>query len=430
MKKKRNLLYFVFIIFLFPLSYVFLNPYLNFDTMSAVVFLITITFLIIKNRKVLDFQPLLKLLNIPIIYAVLWKTKFGLNFMDKVAKKYRELVKLVGYCFVGFGFFGMIFISVNILIMLFKLFVTPKEASQGVALVLPLTNIPGLGYLSFWHFLITIFITVLIHEFAHGIVARAHNVPIKSSGLGVFSLLVPLFPLAFVEPEEKKLNKESDIVQYSIFSAGPMINVVFALLILLITALVLVPVENNITQPIGFSFSGLLDNYSAQEQGMQPGMIINNVDGVETLDYQSFSSEIGQLEPGQQLNLGTTNGSFIITTKPSPDDPGAGYIGILQIRNERRIDDKYSFWGNAFFWFRGLFKWLYFINVAVGLMNLLPLMITDGGRMLKTALEKIFKDSKKADKLWVFISIIFIFTLLFAMVIKYSLSLFSLLGFG
>ena len=197
MKKKSNILLATILIFSF--SYFAFNKYVNFDTMSAVLFLLIVGFLVINNRKILDFQVLVGISKLPLVYAVLWKTKFGLKFMDKVASKYRELVKLAGYCFIGFGFFGMIFISVNILFMLFNLFVSPKEASQGIALVLPLTNIPGIGYLSFWHFLITIFITVLIHEFAHGILARAHNVPVKSSGLGVFSLLLPIFPLAFVE---------------------------------------------------------------------------------------------------------------------------------------------------------------------------------------------------------------------------------------
>lgn len=429
MKKKRfNVVFVLFMVFLFPISYFTFNKYINFDTMSAIVFIVVVAFLIIKNRKVLDFQPILKIMNIPLIYAVLWKTKFGIKFMDKIASKYREIVKLIGYCFIGFGFFGMIFISINILIILFNLFVTPAQTSQNFSLILPLTNIPGVGYLSFWHFLIALFLTVLVHEFAHGIVARAHNVPIKSSGLGVFALLVPLFPLAFVEPSEKKLLKESDIVQYSIFSAGPMLNIILAAVVLLLTAFVMIPIENNITHPMGLSFGALMDNYSAQEAGMEAGMVINEVNGVEVLDYQSFSDEIGELKPEQELVLGTLNGTFTIVTKSSPDDSEKGYIGILQIRNERRINNEYALFGGFFFWLRGLLKWLYFINVGIGLMNLLPLMITDGGRMLKIALERMFKDSKKADKVWLFIGIVFIFTLLFAMVVKYSLSLFSLLG--
>ena len=56
---------------------------------------------------------------------------------------------------------------------------------------------------------------VINHEFGHGVVARAHGLKIQSSGI---FLLGPLFG-AFVEPNEKQLKKQNDIVQYSIYSA-------------------------------------------------------------------------------------------------------------------------------------------------------------------------------------------------------------------
>ena len=235
MKNKSGIL--LTAIFLFSFSIFFFNKYVNFDTLSAILFIMITGFLVIINRKKLDFQILLKISKIPLLYAVLWRTEFGLKFMDRFASRFRELIKLFGYCFIGFGFYGMIFISIQMVFVLIGLFISPKETSQGFSLVLPLTNIPGIGYLSFWHFLIAIFITVLVHEFAHGILARAHNIPVKSSGLGVFSILLPIFPIAFVEPDEKKLSKEKDIVQYSIFAAGPMANIILPFIILLLFSL-------------------------------------------------------------------------------------------------------------------------------------------------------------------------------------------------
>jgi|TARA_B100001971_G_scaffold179314_1_gene174718 membrane-associated protease RseP (regulator of RpoE activity) len=418
-------------ILLFSFSIFFFNKYVNFDTLSAILFIVITGFLVIINRKKLDFQILLKISKLPLLYAVLWRTEFGLKFMDRFASRFRELIKLLGYCFIGFGFYGMIFISINMIFLLFNLFLSPKEASQGVSLVLPLTNIPGLGYLSFWHFLIAIFVTVLIHEFAHGILARAHNIPIKSSGIGVFSILLPIFPIAFVEPDEKKLIKEKDVVQYSIFAAGPMANIILAFIILLLFPYVSnpnlsAPFEEKITYPIGFSFNDVMDDFSAMKQGMKPGMIINEVNGVEVLSYQDFSDEIGILKPNQELTLDTTNGTFTLIAKPSPDNPKTGLMGIQDIRNERRIKDEYKSISVPFFWLKSLIKWLFLINLMIGLINLLPLMITDGGRMLKTALEKNFKDAKKANKLWVLIGVFFIFTLLFALVIRYTFQFFLL----
>lgn len=423
-------MFIVFILALFPVSYVTFKNYMNFDNMSAILALIIVIYLIIRNKKILDFQIMLHISKIPILYAILWRTKFGLNFMDKIATKYREFVKLLGYCFIGFGFFGLIFVSINIIFMLYNLFLKPIETSQSVALVLPLTNIPGLGYLSFWHFFIAIFVTVLVHEFAHGIVARAHNVPIKSSGLGVFSILLPIFPLAFVEPDEKKLEKEKDVVQYSIFAAGPMVNIILAFLLSLLIINIVNPIYTDMTHPIGFSFSGLSEGHPAQQAGMKPRMIITEVNGVEMTHYENFSTEFEDLKPGDMLNIITDQGQFNIETVESPDNPSKGFIGIQGISNEREINPGFENYGPIYFWFKDLLKWLFILNFIIGLMNLLPLIITDGGRMLKTALSRIVNNQEKANKVWIYIGVIFIFTLLSAMVIRYGQKLLVLFGIG
>ena len=80
--------------------------WLNFDTGSAIVFVLVLGVLTLLNHKTLTFQKMLSIGKVPLVYAVLWKTRFGIGFMDRVAKKYRETVKLIGYCFIGFGFFG------------------------------------------------------------------------------------------------------------------------------------------------------------------------------------------------------------------------------------------------------------------------------------------------------------------------------------
>ncbi len=423
-------MYSIFTVFLFYGSYFLFNKYINFDTLSAILFLIIIGILVLKNRKNLTLQKII----FPLLYAVLWRTKFGLKFMDKVANKYKEFIKLVGYCFIGFGFYGMVLISINFISLLFKLIITPKEASQGISLVLPLTNIPGIGYLSFWHFLISIFVIVLIHEFAHGIMARAHNVPIKSSGIGIFSLVVPIFPVAFVEPDEKKLEKEDDVVQYSVFAAGPMINISLAFIILLalpyvVNPLESAPFEETITYPIGMSYTELTANYSAEKQGMLPGEIINKVNGKETLEYESFVNELSGVKPGQTITINTLNNTYTLTTMADPNNPSKGLIGIGgKFQNERRIKKEFENIKAPYYWVKGLIRWLFLLNFFIGLINLLPLMITDGGRMLKVALNKLIINKKKANKIWTYVGMIFIFTLLFALAVSYGLKLLSLFG--
>ena len=93
-------------------------------------------------------------------------------------------------------------------------------------------NVPGLGILPFWYWLIAIFVIAVVHEFSHGIVARAHNIPVKHTGLAFFGPIIG----AFVEPDEKKLRAGKDITQYSVYAAGAFSNVILALLALLLLA--------------------------------------------------------------------------------------------------------------------------------------------------------------------------------------------------
>ncbi|MDO8656448.1 MAG: site-2 protease family protein, partial [Nanoarchaeota archaeon] len=168
-------------------------------------YLLVIGFLI-YHRKRIDTQA-------KVIF--LFRTKWGLQWMDKYSKKFREWVILLGYIGVGAGYVGLIVISYVLIKNLVDLIIKPAAVS-GVSLVLPGINVPGLGVLPFWYWIIAIFIIALVHEFSHGIVARAHNVEVKNTGIVFFGPILG----AFVEPNEEKMRKEKDITQYSILAAG------------------------------------------------------------------------------------------------------------------------------------------------------------------------------------------------------------------
>ena len=174
--------------------------FLNFDILSAIIFLILMCIFLYIKRDNLVIQSGIKLGKIPILYFLLLKTKIGLKLMDKIAEKYREPVKLFGYIAIGVGFIGMLLVTFMMVFSVVLLFTRP-DIENGAALLVPFTTIPGFGYLSFWHFIISIFCIATIHEFAHGVVARAHDITVKNSGTGAMGLIVPLIPLAFVEPD-------------------------------------------------------------------------------------------------------------------------------------------------------------------------------------------------------------------------------------
>lgn len=368
---------------------------------GVILFYLAIALFVYYNRKKFDVQG-------KIIF--LYRTNFGLKFIDKVSEKYRELIKLLGLVGVGMGFIGLVTISLLLIQNLFGLLFKP-EATPGIGLVIPGVRIPGSPiFLPFWFGIIALFVVILFHEFGHGIVARAHGLRVKSSGFGLFAVI----PIAFVEPDEKLVRKQKDYVQYSIFSAGPLFNILLALVMMLILFAVFFPLQEKVTEPIGFSINGVQEGYPAEAAGLKGEMLITGINNVTTLTMQEFSEEMLLVRPGENVIINTNETSFSLVATNHPDNPKRSYIGILGLTNE------YSFTGESrtskllfdiFLWLKNLFQWIFILSFGIGLANLLPLGPVDGGRMLQIALHKLYGDKEKGDKLWKQISLLFLFIL-------------------
>ena len=388
------------------------------EIIIAIIFVIALGITLIVNRKKLELQKIL----FPIIYIIMYRTKLGIKLMDKIAQKYRALIQFFGYISVGIGFVGMVFISFSILMVIWRLIFSPQVASSDMVLVLPFTNIPGIGYLPFTSWLIAIFILAVVHEFSHGVVARAHNVEVKSSGFAVLGIVLPIIPAAFVEPNEDKLKKEDAIVQYSIFAAGPVSNIFLAIIFFLVMISVFNPIEARLMEPIGFSADITNSTLPAGQAGLKSGEIVSSFNNKDVKDANYFLQQMQYCTaPGEQVTFGTTNATYVATTVASPNDPNKGFVGVQNIKNEVRVKEEYKdkFWVSAFFWFKDLFKWLFLLNLFIGLANLLPLGIVDGGRMLQLLLTSTMKDQKRAMQIWGFIVIMFLVFILFGLLTNY-----------
>jgi len=392
---------------------------MDLQIIAAIVFVLVLVVFIVVKRKNVAIQKIL----FPFIYLILYRSGFGIKFMEKTAKKYNEAIKLFGYSAIGLSLLGMVYVSISMVITLLNLIITPIT-TPAVSLVLPFTNIPGIGYLSFFHWIISLFILAVIHEFAHGIVAKAHGIKIKSSGFAFLSLLAPIIPAAFVEPDEKKLEKQNDVVKYSVFAAGPIINILFALMILFAFPYVLdsnkfAPFEEKITYPIGFSFDVINETVPAAKIGLKSGMIVTSFNGQETKDANPFLEKMYYcIKPGEDITLEANNTLYTITTEVSSDGK-RGVIGVNKFKNERRMKPEYELLKHPFYWTKELIRWLFLLNFFIGLFNLLPLGIVDGGRIMKTMLEKLFKNKEKANKIWGFLSFFFLAILLFGLITTY-----------
>ena len=377
-------------------------------------YLIVLSFLYIK-RKSLDFQAKI---------IVLYRMKWGLKWMDKYSQKFREWIILLGYIGVGVGFIGLVAISYILIKNLVDLFLVP-EAVSGVSLVLPGIEVPGLGVLPFWYWIIAIFVIAIVHEFAHGIVARAHNVEVKNTGIVLFGPIIG----AFVGPNEKKLRKENDVAQYSILAAGAFSNILLAVIALVSLSFVFMPLQQGMIEPLGFTFDEYFgEDYPFEQAGVPKGSIITAIDDTPTSNLNQLSEKLFCSKPGDVITVQTGQESHQVTLTENPSDPNKGFMGVATPRNEFKVKEKYEsgIWNILYFaldWWNGFLRWLFLLSLGIGLFNLLPLPIVDGGRMAQVFLHRL-KGSETGEKRYRQISIFFVLVLLLNLLFPWFIKLF------
>lgn len=352
----------------------------------------------------------------------LYRTKWGIKLMDKLAAKHGELIKLIGYIGIGIGFAGMAVMTFFLFKGAYDIFFVPN-APPTVSPVLPGVRVPGGLYIPFWEGIISIFIVAVVHEFFHGVVARAHNIPVKSSGPAIVG---PFFA-AFVEPDEKRLEHQSDVAQYSVFAAGPFANVLLAIFVALILAFGFSPLIGAFYHPEGISFDSLQPGFPAEASGMKPDAAYIMLDNYSLKTADDLVDALDAVKPNQTITLSTASSSYNIIATSHPDNSDKAYIGVIGLHT--RFNDDQSLFFRFLQWFNGLFVLIFILSLGIGLSNLMPIGPLDGGRMFKLAASKI-KGNEKGYRLWVKVSIGFLLLILFLMTPIFIATLKAITGFS
>ena len=341
---------------------------------------------------------------------VLYKTKFGLKLMDKISKIWPKLLKVIGVIGVVVGFLGMI----NIFYILAKgaFDLVFNGGAPVVAPVFPGMSIGGVN-LGFWHWIVGLFIIAVIHEFSHGIVARLYGVKIKSSG---FAFLGPLLA-AFVEPDEKQMKKVSKLGQLSVFAAGPFSNIVSGILVFIVLMLFVNPFALGFYNMEGVEVVRVEDGLPFDIAGIEDGEVVEMINGVEVVDVIKFRDVMMEVEGGSNVLIKTDKGEYNVLTVEKEEK---AHLGVF-IQNKLGELKEKNWKISLFLWFRDLLNWVFVFSLGVGLFNLLPLAIVDGGRMINTFLSYFLK-KEKVHKIWLWLTW-FVLVLLFINLLPFFLKL-------
>lgn len=322
-----------------------------------------------KNYKVQDA-----------LIRVLGRTRRGIRVFADVSV-------IAGFLMMGFAFW---FLFSNIL----NFFVQPTEFAELTVLIPGVTLTSGSAIM---YFLLSIPIVLVVHEGAHGIVGVLEKINIKTGGFAIF---IAMFA-GFVEPDEEQFSKAKKISRLRLIGAGPTSNVIFAFALgaILFTNPMFAMV---IPEPFLSSFYeeaedgvlvlSVIDGGGAQQAGIQENDVIikiNDINIASAIDLQK-----NPLEPGDIVNVTILrDGSqvvFPVTIMVSPDDPERGLIGIM--RNDQPPKPIYNFidWGldtPMGFQFSMFLLWLWMISFFIGIINMLPLPILDGGKFIHTIID-------------------------------------------
>jgi len=236
--------------------------FVTYDIISLIVIIIAVTIFLYTHRKNISREGLL----------YLYRTKVGIKFIDKMGSKYKKILKSVQYVSIGCGYILMI-LAVYLIAKISYLYLKSSELAKAIKAppLIPLVPyvdkvftqglLPPL-YFTYW--VIIIALIAIPHEFAHGIFSKINNIRIKSTGFG---FLGP-FLAAFVEPDEKEMNKSSKKAQLAILSAGTFSNLIFAAIFGLIMILFF---------KIAFIPSGIIFNAYATDNIKLEDIRLNNL---------------------------------------------------------------------------------------------------------------------------------------------------------
>jgi membrane-associated protease RseP (regulator of RpoE activity) len=351
-------------------------------------FLIALSLTILVYRKRFVFQSFGK-----VLYFGMYKTKVGLKLMDKWAKKYPRILTRLCYLAIGIGFIGMAVVVFDLIKSGYQILTGTSTLSVG--LVLPV-EAKGVFYVPFAYWIIAIAVIVVIHEFAHGLIARLHKIKVRSSGVAFLGVIIPLIPAAFVEPDEKQLRKASRFKQLSVYAAGPFANIVFGFACLGLFLLVLNPLTASMYNYEGVKVAEFMPDSPAEISGMATGEVITQINDIEIKNTDDYLNSIKGAEPGDVKEIKTNENTYSVQLTEDPAEKDA-FLGIW-VTTEKTMKN-HNLFSYFIVWITDLFYWLFLLNLGVGLFNLVPIGPIDGGRMLQTVLEKIMHN-KHATRVW------------------------------
>ncbi len=309
--------------------------FLNFNTVSALVFVALLVFFLWKDRKNIERQGI----------VFVRRTKKGIKILECISMCCPKFWKILSTFGVGLAYCGSVFIFFFLIGNVLNGFIS-TNTQPGLALVLPSFSnefklLPGVFLTPFWYWIIGIFVMIVVHEGFHGIVGLVEKFKLNSVGWAILGIL----PAAFVEPEgeqnihtnkkNKGKNKEKGKVEggwqggsllsrLRVLGAGSLGNFVLAGLVMLI---VLASSTSSyggreikgVYDHTGITIFDVANNSPAYFAGIPNEMNITYLDNKKINSITDFHTILATFNPGNPIYLlSSNNKTYSLILSPYP----------------------------------------------------------------------------------------------------------------
>ncbi len=279
---------------------------LDWYSVSILIFVIALVFALYKDRRNLERSSIL----------LVRRTNKGKRLIRRIANTCPRFWKWLGNVGILIGFVVSVYIT-YFMISSFFTSLFSETAVSSLSVVVPsmsATTSIGPGYLAvpFWYWIISIALLVVVHEGMHGIMTIIGKTRIKSLGWGVMAIL----PLAFVEPDEKALQKKDIVTRLRVYAAGSLSNFIFAIIYIGLFTLI----ASALLIPSGVSYAGTFQGYPAAQSNLTGA--ITDINGYQIRNQDDLTLALEKIGINETITITTFNGTdnliFNLNTTSSP----------------------------------------------------------------------------------------------------------------